>query len=122
MDGKHILIRPPPNTGLYYFNYMHSFSVVLLAVVDANYKFLYIDVGCNGRVSYGGVFINSSLFAALGSNALNIPSHEPLLAKVFPLPYMLVTDNAFPLKENIQKPFGQAGFTNDKRIFSHRLS
>ena len=73
MDGKHVLIRPPPNSGSYYFNYKHSFSVVLLAVVDANYRFLYVDVGCNGRVSDGGVFRNSSLNTAFERNSLNIP-------------------------------------------------
>ena len=122
MDGKHILIRPPPNTGSYYYNYKHTFSIVLLAVVDANYKFLYVDVGCNGRVSDGGVFKNSNLSAALEHNTLDIPSPEPLPGEEFKLPYMLVADDAFPLKENIQKPFGQTGLTHDTRIFNYRLS
>ena len=73
MDGKYVLIRPPPNSGSYYFNYKGSFSVVLLAVVDADYKFLYVDVGCNG-----GVFKNSSLQKALDENTLNIPQLRPL--------------------------------------------
>ena len=46
MNRKHIPIRPPPNTGSYYWTYKHSFGVVLLAVVDANYKFVYVDEVC----------------------------------------------------------------------------
>ena len=122
MDGKHVLIRPPPNSGSYYYNYKHSFSIVLLAVVDANYKFVYVDVGCNGRVSDGGVFRNSNLFAALEGNSLNIPPPEPLTQQDFNLPYLLVADAAFPLKEYILKPYSQAGLTKERRIFNYRLS
>ena len=68
MDGKHVMIRPPSSSGSYYFNYKHSFSIVLLAVVDADYKFLYVDIGCNGRISDGGVFRNSTLSTALEQN------------------------------------------------------
>lgn len=74
MDGKHILIKPPPNSGSYYFNYKHSFSIVLLAILDADYKFLYVDIGCNGRISDGGVFKNSNIYRALEEKRLNIPA------------------------------------------------
>ena len=78
MDGKHIVIRPPPNSGSYYFNYKGTFSLVLLAVVDADYNFVYVDVGCNGRISDGGVFRNCSLYTAMERNCLNTPEAEPL--------------------------------------------
>lgn len=78
MDGKHIMIKPPPNSGSYYFNYKHNFSIELLAVVDADYRFVYIDVGCNRSFSVGGVFRNSTLFSALEKNNPNIPQPKPI--------------------------------------------
>lgn len=73
MDGKHVSIRCPKNTGSLNFNYKHTFSIVLMALVDANYKFLFIDVGCKGRISDGGIFNRSSLNSALQNNSINIP-------------------------------------------------
>ena len=49
-----------------------------MALVDGDYKFKYVDVGCNGRISDGGVFKNCSLSTALEANQLNIPKAAPL--------------------------------------------
>ncbi|XP_046863316.1 uncharacterized protein LOC124457069 [Xenia sp. Carnegie-2017] len=78
LNGKHILLKAPNNSGSFYFNYKNNFSIVLLALVDADYKFLYIDIGKNGRVSDGGVFRESSLSNALETNSLNLPSPTSL--------------------------------------------
>ena len=51
MDGKHFKIDPPLQSGSLYYNYKDYFSVVLLAVVDAHLRFIYVDVGTNGRIS-----------------------------------------------------------------------
>nr|CAI5839393.1 unnamed protein product [Callosobruchus analis] len=61
MDGKHILIKKPSNSGSYYFNYKGTFSVVLFAIVNANYEFLYVHTGTNGRVSDGGIWNNTGI-------------------------------------------------------------
>ena len=56
VDGKHVNIEALANSGSVYFNYKKTFSVILLALVDANYKFIMIDFNPFGRSSDGGLF------------------------------------------------------------------
>ncbi|XP_047109608.1 trypsin-like [Schistocerca piceifrons] len=72
MDGKHIAFAPPRTAGSTYFNYKKFHSVVLLAIVDARCRFSLIDIGCNGRVSDGGVYANSLISSALRENWLKV--------------------------------------------------
>ena len=42
-----------------------------------------MDIGCNGRISDGGVFRECSLSKALEEKSLNIPAPSPLPAAMF---------------------------------------
>lgn len=60
VDGKHIRIKMPAGSGSLFYNYKHFFSILLLAVVDANYCFIAVDVGAVGKSSDSNVFKNSN--------------------------------------------------------------
>ncbi|KAJ8941805.1 hypothetical protein NQ314_010272 [Rhamnusium bicolor] len=60
VDGKHIRVIKPINTGSDFFNYK-KYSIVLLAMCNANYCFTYIDVGAYGKFADSNIF-ESSIF------------------------------------------------------------
>lgn len=115
-------MEAPANTGSLYFNYKKTFSVVLLAMADYDYNFTYIDVGCQGRISDGGVFRNSTLFRSLNDNTLNLPEDEPLPCGDVNLPYVIVGDDAFPLTHYLMKPYSREHqLGSAQRVFNYRL-
>lgn len=122
LDGKHVTLRKPRNSGALYRNYKHTFSVVLMALVDAKYRFLYVDVGCNGRMSDGGVYNRSSLSLGLSTGALNVPPPSPLPGTTTPVPHFIVADGAFALRPEMMKPFPFRNLSKDQRIYNYRIS
>ena len=122
IDGKHIKIRKPDNSGSLYHNYKGFFSVVLMAVVDADYKFMFTDVGGVGHQSDCQLFNASQFKDALESGDLNLPPAEPMPNDNVPMNYFFLGDDAFPLRETMMKPYSQRGLSHDNRIYNYRIS
>ena len=80
-----------------FFSYNGFFSIVLLALVDADYKFTLVVVGSSGRISDGGVLWKSCLQTALDNDSLGIPPATCLPERNTPLSYFIVADEAFSL-------------------------
>lgn len=123
MDGKHVKIDCPLKSGSLYYNYKDEFSIVLLAVVDANLTFIYIDVGINGRISDSGVWNKSSLKAKLDNNSIKFPKASFLSDTDVPFPFMLVDDEGFLLTTTLLILYpGAQRRRNDRRIFNYRYT
>ena len=124
LDGKHISIVAPKDSGSEFFNYKGTFSIVLMALVDANLKFTGIEVGAPGRYSDGGIFSNSNLGKGFLNGSFALPAKEPLpgAEHLGTMPYVIVADEAFPLKECIMRPYPGRGQSHEQRVYNYRLS
>uniref|UniRef100_A0A803JGL8 DDE Tnp4 domain-containing protein n=1 Tax=Xenopus tropicalis TaxID=8364 RepID=A0A803JGL8_XENTR len=112
-----------PNCLGAYFNYKKYFSVVLLAVVDANYCFTIIDVGAYGSTGDASAFRNSALGRQLSEGTRHLPLPKPLPGTAAPpMPYVFVGDEAFGLTENVMRPYPGSQRSVPKRLFNYRLS
>lgn len=132
LDGKHIEMFQPPNAGSRFFNYKGHHSIVLLAVVGADYRFICVDIGQYGSISDGGVFKESAIGKLLTRGQLQFPDPEPLPDDPTGncTPFFLVADDAFPLRIDILKPYSQRlkpwerlkQVIFEMRVFNYRLS
>ena len=121
LDGKHIACRRPRSSGSLYFNYKGFFSIVLTGLVDAYYKFLWIDVGGYGHMSDAQIFNASELKECLEDNSIGFPAPEPLPNDDVQTPYFIFGDDAFGLRTYLMKLYAQRQMTKEQRIFNYRL-
>ena len=128
IDGKHIVIQAPQNSGSLFFNYKGTFSLVLMAWVDADYRFVFVDIGDYGSQSDGAVFKNSTLGKQFINGQMDIPGPKalPNYPQGGVLPHCIVGDEAFPCRMDLMRPYPRGTSQNrlswPERIFNYRLS
>lgn len=95
-----------------------------MAVVNARYEFIFVDVGAEGKASDGGVWRKSSLYEYINvpQNSLNLPEPSIINGIRDPMPYFLVGDDAFAMSPNLMKPYAMQGISARNRIYNYRLS
>ena len=131
MDGKLIGIFNPSSSGSLFYNYKKFFSVVLLALVKHDYQFLYVNVGCQGRLCDGAVYKASDLYQGMISNSFNNPKPITLPKTVDhcwgedsyqDIPFAIVGDDAFQISTRMLKPYKGRSLPDGKIVFNYRLS
>ena len=83
VDGKHINIRATPDSGTIYFNYKKFFFIVLMAVVDAKYRFLSVSVGSLSSNSDKGIFNLTGLSSAIEGKYAGLADPDVLVGMMY---------------------------------------
>jgi hypothetical protein len=122
VDGKHIEIIKPEASGSLYFNYKGYFSIVLMAVVDSEYRFTFVDIGAYGKDADPTIFSKTSFWKSIESEKLKLPNPKPLPGTNEAVPYVFVGDEAFSLHKHMMRPFGGRQQSVTKRVFNYRLT
>lgn len=87
--------------------------MILPNLVNYDYKFFHVDVGCHDRISGVGVYLNSSLHASIQQGKLNLPNPKTWRQNADEfwidetqdnIPFLFVGDVAFSLSTHIMKP------------------
>jgi len=94
---------------------------VLLALVDAHYNFITIDVGAYGKIAMVEyLLMHSKLGKMLETNNLNVPSSSTLPGTSCTAPFVILGDEAFPQKTYLLRPYPGKQFDNEKkRIYNY---
>ena len=98
-----------------------------MAVVDANYRFIFVDIGEYGSNCDSNVFQFSKFGDKFIHDKLGIPGNKrlPNFNSEGPMPHVLVADEAFPLLHNLMRPFPrcrESTIPKQEAVFNFRLS
>ena len=107
LGGMHIAMKKPKKSDSEYFNYKAYFSLVLLALVDTEYKFLWVKVMSCGSSSDAQIFNRSRMRRKIENDTLGLGPRGPNLH------YFLLGDKEFALMPWLVKPY---------RIANNRIS
>ncbi|XP_077553196.1 uncharacterized protein LOC144167956 [Haemaphysalis longicornis] len=130
LDGCHFAISPPKENAVDYYNSKGGkffrvfskwcgYSMILLALVDHRYRFLYINIGSPGRCHDAHVNGRSKLCKVVQSAHFKSPTATIEGAVVGPL---ILCDQAFPLTQNLVKPYPYTGSGTSEAAFNYNLS
>ena len=122
LDGKHVAIRCPRRGGSIYYNYKGFHSIILFALVDADYKFLWVDVGTNGACSDSQIMNDTVLKRKIEDGSIGRPGAAPIIPDGRKVEYFFLGDDAFALKSWLMKPYSLRQMTRDQRVYNYRIS
>ena len=109
LDGCHIPIKCPSGgaeAAKEYHNFKNFYSVVVMAIVDAKYRFIWGSCGFPGNSHDAIIFQATDMWDKI-QNQESIPNIGKLVEGVLINP-LIVGDSAFPLQPWLLKPYTEA--------------
>lgn len=120
IDGTHIKIKTPNDSGPDYFSRYQQHDVVVQAVTDGEKRFLDIAAGFPGSMHDSRVLRNSNIYQRIVNGEL---LQEPTMTienrEIKPY---LVGDSAYPLSTWLLKPYPETTNNLDEIEFNKELS
>lgn len=104
IDGKHVYLKWPPNSGSAFYCYKKRYSLILLAVVDPNYMFSVLDVVGYGKDSDNTIFESSQFYQQYIRGKEVLPP-KPLPGFNDPMPHVFLGDEGFALETYLMRPY-----------------
>ena len=118
----------PPGSVSLFFNYKHTFSINMMALVDAYYHCTFMDIGQYGSNADGPVFQKSEFEKLYMKDELNVPGPKYLQRARYlgAMHRLFVVDEAFPLSPIILWTFPKgrnvARMPRPWQVFNFHLS
>ena len=120
LDGTHIQIKPPPGAEPDCYNYKKFHSVIMLATVNSDLIFTYINVGAPGRCNDSSVYSRSTLYDVIQNS---IHRNYYLIESNVTIYAHFIADSAFALHSTLMKPYCEKSNMSRKEcMFNYRLS
>ena len=123
VDGCHIPIKCPPGgpeACKEYHNFKNFFSIVLMAMVDSKYRFVWGSCGFPGNSHDSMIFQSTSLWSSIkeGKVLPNFTQDQNGIS----IPPVILGDSAFPLETLLMKLYTNAVLIKEQKYFNYRLS
>lgn len=107
--------------GSQFNNYKGANSMVLLAVVGADYQFICVDVSSISRIPETGILLPSAIKDIIDNFDCSLPT-EKCIGIGRKLPYVFLSGDAFPMEKHVMTPYSHNTTQKNQKIFNMRLS
>jgi hypothetical protein len=93
-----------------------------MAAADAEYAFIFVDVGGEGSLGDSQVFKDSVFGKKMADNKLNLPEAECLPGTDKTVDYFFAGDGAFTLQNCLMKPYAARKMSLREAVYNYRFS